>query len=370
MLRAFTASLTAVVACAALLPGTVLGQDAPQATDQYSFQVRVDALLREEWTQNLFQAAPDQDRWRFQLRPRAEIGLKWLLLGVGAEFNHSKDENDVPLDGAPPLGLIRDNYRSRDTRLDLAFASLRPTSWLRLEGGRFAMPLALTEMIWDRDLRPQGAAVHLGGGDSPFGVSVLGARGSHVFDDDDAEMLVLSAGFTPPAEAKTRVELLGSYIVFRDVETLEPVIRRQNTRAPAGGPIGPEFKVVDAVLRLRHDGVLPWQVVGDFCWNTAADADRTGVWLALVVGSTRSSRSRLEYTYANVDKDATLAAYASDDFFWGTGWEGHRGDIGFRVSENSAMHGIAQIQRFKDSPREAERDHWVRRYRVELRFSY
>lgn len=367
MARAYSSSLPAVVAC--LIASTAWAQDTRQATEQYSFLLKADGLLRKEWTRNVFQGT-DQDRWRFQFRPRAEIGAKWLSLGVGAELNHSKDENDVAAEGAPPLTLVRDNYRSRDIRLDLAFASLRPASWLRIEGGRFPMPIAFTEMIWDRDLRPQGAAVHVGGGDSPFGLSVLGARGSHVFDDDDAEMLVVSAGFTPPAEAKTRLELLASYIAFMDADTLEPVIRRQNTRTAAGGPVAPDFRVIDGVLRLRHDGVMPWQAVADVCWNTSADSDRTGLWLALVVGSTRSSRTRLEYTYARVDKDATLAAYATDDFFWGTGWEGHRGDLGVRVSDNAALHGVAQLQRFKDSPREAERDHWLRRYRVELRVNY
>jgi hypothetical protein len=344
-------------------------QDVPQAREQYSLQLRVDGLLRQEWTRNLFQAA-NQDRWRIQVRPRLEIGVKWLLLGVGAELNHSEDENDVPPAGAAALALVRDNYRSRDTRLDLAFASLKPADWLRVEAGRFAMPIAFTEMIWDRDLRPQGAAVHLGGGDSRFGLSVLGARGSHPFDDDDAEMLAVAASVGSPADARTRLELLGSFLAFQDAETLEPAIRRQNTRTAAGGPLALEYRVVDAVLRLRHEGVLPWQAVADVCWNTAVDSDRTGVWLALVLGSTRSSRSRLEYTYARVDKDATLAAYAGDDFFWGTGWEGHRGDLGVRLSENAALHGVAQLQRFKDSAREAERDHWVRRYRAELRFNY
>jgi hypothetical protein len=370
MTRAPVVALAAVLGLA-LLPAreALAQQDVPQATEQYSFQARADGLLRQEWTRNLFQA-PDQDRWRIQVRPRVELGLKWLLLGAGAEFNHSEDENDVPPAGAAALALVRDNYRSKDTRLDLAFASLKPADWLRLEGGRFVMPIALTEMIWDRDLRPQGAALHLGGGDSRFALSVLGSRGGHPFDDDAAETLMVAASVGSAPEARTQLELLGSFIVFRDVETLEPAVRRQNTRAVAGGPLALDYRVVDAVVRLRHEGTLPWQAVADFCWNTAADEARTGVWLALVVGSTRSSRSRLEYTFARVDKDATLAAYASDDFFWGTGWEGHRGDLGFRLSDNTALHGVAQLQRFKDSAREAEREHWVRRYRAELRFSY
>jgi hypothetical protein len=369
MTRPATVTTFAILACA----GAARAQDAPetpQALQQYSFQIKADGLLRQEWTRHQFLGAPDQERWRIQARPRVEIGVKWLLLGVGAEFNHSEDENTALPAGATTLALVRDNYRSRDTRLDLAFASLKPASWLRLEAGRFPMPLGLTEMIWDRDLRPQGAALHLGGGDARFGVSVVGSRGGHVFDDEETETLVVSAGFTPPAEARTKLEVLASYIAFLDVAALEPAIRRQNSRVAAGGPLALDYRVLDAVVRLRHEGVLPWQAVADVCWNTAADSDRTGLWLAFVVGSTRVSRTRIEYTFARVDKDATLAAYATDDFFWATGWEGHRGDLGIRVSDNAALHGVAQLQRFKDSAREAERDHWLRRYRVELRISY
>jgi hypothetical protein len=353
-----------------VLSAVALGTDAArgQGADE-GLRFKADALLRQEWTQDIFQAA-DVDRWRIQARPRLEYGGKWLTVGVGGDFNYSEDENDVPPPGVATLALVRDNYRSQDARLDLAFASIQPASWVRLEGGRFFMPIALTEMVWDRDLRPQGAAVHLIVGESRFVLSGLAAQGSHVYDDDDTEMLIVSAGFNSPPETETKFELLASYITFRDETLLEPAIRRQNTRSSAGGPLALDYRVIDGIVRLRHEGVFPWQIVGDFCWNTAADTDRQGIWAALVLGSTRVSRGRFEYTYANVDKDATLAAYAGDDFFWGTGWEGHRGDIGVRLSENSALHGVAQIQRFKDSPREAERDHWVKRYRAELRITY
>jgi hypothetical protein len=369
MTRGAAVTVLVALGLAALPAAARAQQGSPQGSQESSIRFRADALLREEWTQEIFQAE-DQERWRLQIRPRVELGLKWLQLGVGAEFNHSEDENDLPPPGATTLALVRDNYRSRDIRLDLAFASLQPLHWLRMEGGRFFMPIGLTEMIWDKDLRPQGAALHLGWGDSRFGVSGLVARGSHVYDDDDTEMLIVSAGLNSPPEAETKFELLGSYIAFRDEPLLEPAIRRQNTRVVPGGPLALDYRILDGVVRLRHEGVLPWQMVADYCWNMEADNDNRGLWLALVVGSTKSARSRFEYVYAKVDKDATLAAYATDDFFWGTGWEGHRGDLGVRLSENTALHGVAQIQRFKDSPRVEERDHWVKRYRAEFRISY
>jgi hypothetical protein len=87
-------------------------------------------------------------------------------------------------------------------------------------------------------------------------------------------------------------------------------------------------------------------------------------------GSVQTSLVRAEYTYAQVDKDATLAAYATDDFFWSTGWKGHRVDLGSRITDKSSFHAVGQLQKFEDSPRVEERDHWVKRLRLEMRFSY
>jgi len=40
------------------------------------------------------------------------------------------------------------------------------------------------------------------------------------------------------------------------------------------------------------------------------------------------------------------------------------------VTEHVALHGVGQLQRFKDSARVEEREHWVKRYRSEIRISY
>lgn len=344
-------------------------------TQERGVTLKADGLLRNEWTRHLAVAPDtfeDDDRWRAQLRPRLEIDLGKLLLGVGGDFNYSSDENTKGI--SPNFPIVRDNYKSRDARLDLAFARLQPASWLRLEGGRFAMPVALTEMIWDHDLRPQGGALalefHNHGGFEKIGLTILGARGSHVFDDDDTRMLLASAGATLPAGQQTKLELLGAYIAFFDVDKLEPILRRQNSRqAGSLSPLRLDYKVVDLVARLRYGGKTPTLLVAEYCWNTEADDLNKGVWLALVVGSTQTARARLEYTYAAVDRDATLAAYGADDFLWVTGWDGHRLDVGFRTGDHAAIHAVGQLQRFKDSARDFDRDVWVRRYRLELRIS-
>ena len=65
-----------------------------------------------------------------------------------------------------------------------------------------------------------------------------------------------------------------------------------------------------------------------------------------------------------------MAAFNTDDFYWGTGWEGHRADLGTGTVKSSSIHAIAQWQRFKDSPDPTVREQWVKRYRPEWRTSF
>jgi len=343
----------------------------PDAVYQKPEKLRftIDSVLRGEWTQDIFVSATstrNEDRFVGWVFPGLEANLGKFQLGVDGGFYWSSDKNYEPIPTPQ-----RDNFKSRDARVDRAFAKFE-IPWLRVEGGRFTMPIAFTEMIWDKELKPQGGALRLGinnrGSLQGLGITALYAKGSHVFEDE-TEMLAASADAVFGSGGDSTLQLVGSYVEFKNLGTIEPYLRRQNSRIVAGGPLSLDYKVLDGVLRIRRGGAVPLQLVGDYCVNTAADANNHGLWLAAALGSLKSTRARLDYTYADVDKDATLGEYAADDFLWTTGWQGHRGDFGFRITPNSSLHGIAQWQRFKDSPRVAEQDLWVKRYRVELRIA-
>lgn len=363
----------AALAAALLLASTSQAQESQpvyQTQQSNNIRFRVDALLRQEWTEDIFVTSTEfrgESRRRLRLLPRLELGGERFGVGLGGDFNYSSDQN-----ADPRPTLIRDNYDSRDARVDLAFARLEPLGWLHVEGGRFVMPVALTEMLWDKDLRPQGAALTLqqrdDAGVTRLSATALGARASHVFEDDGVDMWLYSAQATFPGAAGTSLQFVGSYLTFSHVDGLEAAIRRQNTRVD--GALVNSYRVVDFVGRFRQGGNAPLELVADYCWNTAVDDDNRGLWLAAALGAVQTSLVRAEYTFARVDKDATLAAYATDDFFWSTGWKGHRLDLGSRVTDKSTFHVVGQLQRFKDSPRVEERDHWVKRLRLEMRFSY
>jgi hypothetical protein len=364
-----------------ILAALVLATAAPVgAAEDRPFQPKktgtfdIEGLVRQEWTTKFFvKETPTVNRRRARLLPRFTAGGDNFQVGVGGDFNFSSDDNTevTAADGTTSKpALLRDNYESKGARLDLAFVHLAPLKWVKLDAGRFVMPFGLTEMIWDKDLRPQGGAVRLGssamGDIETLSLGALYSQGGHVFDDKDTRLLMFNGTARLKGSDEAHFELQASWMQWERLDDLEPMIRRQNTRA-TGGIVPDEYQIIDLVGRIQLSGNLPLQLIGDMCWNTKIKEKNRGVWLALVMGSLSESRAREEYTFAQIDKDATVAAYAGDDFFWGTGWAGHRGEIGTRLSDRLTVHAIGQLQRFKDSPNVEERDHWLQRFRIEAR---
>jgi Putative porin len=353
------------------------------AQQQQQAPITGDVLIRHEWNDNFF-TKPDPvpaSRTRFQIRPQFEVETNVLRMGLGADINYSKDNNLEPKDIPLPLALIRDNYDSRSIRLDIAYLGVNLSTAIKVDAGRMKMPFRLTEMIWDKDLRIQGGAavwtVHQNeAGEATARVSGLYSRGSHVFIDSlDTEGSSAGEGVTLTGGSLDlgfgsgkRVDLSLSYLKFDKLEHLERMIRRQNTRV--NGLMTREYEVMDIALRLRTDAPFPMQVVVDAARNRKAPDQRDGLWAALVLGSLRDGRFRGEYTYATMDKDVTVAAYAGDDFFWHTGWRGHRAEFAFAQSPKSTFHVIGQMQQFKDAPIVAERTNWLRRLRIEARRTF
>ena len=359
------------------------GLVSPAAAQQQQAPITGDFMIRQEWNDGFF-TKPDPvpaNRTRIQIRPRFEVETQVLRMGVGADINYSKDNNLEPKDIPLPLTLLRDNYDSRSIRLDLAYVGVNLSSAIKIDAGRAMMPFRLTEMIWDKDLRIQGgrAVWTLGQGKTgePVArVSGIYSRGSHVFGDSvKTEGSTLGEGVTIKGGsfdlgfgADKRVDLTGTYLAFDKLENLERMIRRQNTRV--GGALTREYGILDVTLRFRTNTPFPMQVVIDGARNRKAPDQRNGFWGALVLGSLIDNRIRGEYTYAKVDRDVTVAAYAGDDFFWATGWLGHRAEVAFAQSPKSSFHVIAQMQQFKDSAILAERTNWFKRLRLEARRSF
>jgi hypothetical protein len=116
---------------------------------------RWDALARYDKITKL--PRPDVERGRFEFRP--ELALEFsdrFKVGVRAIGALSTDENVE--NGVDLNALNFDNYRSNGASLERYYLEARPGAWT-LRAGSFGMPLAATEMMWDRDIQTPGAAV-------------------------------------------------------------------------------------------------------------------------------------------------------------------------------------------------------------------
>jgi hypothetical protein len=362
----------ALVALGWLAAPGVLAQTPDYFSPQpFELRGRADLELRQEWTEAFGLNGAD-DRGRARLLAGAEGRYRWLSFGVTGDLLYGSDDNVAGL-GGPGQRTQRDNYRSRDARVDSAFVAAAPWSWLRLDAGRFPMPIGLTGLLWDPDLRPQGAALTLSARDMGavrrLELTALGARGSHVFDDSETTMWTVAGTADLGLGERTALDLTGAFVTWQDVYDLEPALWRQNSYERGAGFLY-DYDVLDVVARLRREGGVETELVVDVCRNLAADEGHTGVWLALVLDGVARGWPRLEYVYAWVDRDATLAAYPADDYLWTTGWEGHELKLAYRVGDHVVLRATGILSRYKDAPQEAFRDSWVGRARLELALRY
>ncbi len=355
------------LSCLWAAPASAQGSGASSQGEYGNFHF--DSLGREEWTRDVpvgDGTTKNESRWSIQLRPNYDITAGPFDFGIGAAINYSQDHNDRPPQGGT-LTIIRDNYRSRDFRLDLAYARLRlgPVS---AQGGRFLMPLPLTDLVWDHDLRPQGgsASLSLGGASSPQRLTATGLylRGSHVFEDKSV-MWGGGADLTLALAQGSALQIAGSYLVFDRLDRLDPLLARQN--AILGGSYRYEYRVADATVRMVSGATMT--LVADYCWNTALSSDNRGLWLSATFGALDTTVAQVAYTYARVDREATVAAFSGDDFYWGTAFEGHRVDLGRGTTKNSSVHAVAQWQRPRGDISETG-GRWVLRWRLEWRSDF
>jgi hypothetical protein len=339
--------------------GELLAQARSISAPSSQYRWGLDLLARQEWTKERFGDLPDLNRWLLRARPRLELGSKTFTGGVGGDFTYGSEDNTT----------IADNYRSRSARLDLAYLAIKPSQWVEVKGGLFEMPLPLTEMLWDRDLRAQGGAAKLElrarDGGSALSAAALYTQGSHVFSDKGTSLTAFTAEATFRTGPTAFLQMNGGYLQYRGLEDLDPRLHRQN--AIVDGKYAHDYHVADGQLHIRNEGSMPLEVYGDYCWNTAVSEKNRGLWVGVILGALGVSRARAEYTFAQIDPEATLGAYNTDDFLWATGFEAHRAEISVTSGKDSSLAVIAQIQRPKDADNEEMARHWVRRFRIELR---
>lgn len=329
----FVSGFLAAAAIVAALPAPLLAQFEDTEEPRYfdaSPLARLgldpfgDLRLRHENTTGIPGRTTGVTRTRATLR----AGLRWSIdPRYGAELSGraaagSDEDREYPR---------VDNDAPDTLQLDRAAVWLAPYPGGRVSAGRMAMPLQLTELLWDDDLRPWGVALTHRQQVRTFDVVRLGAgvwRRDEI--EDDGVVGIVQAGWALHEGAEVAGGVTLSWLWFDDTERLvRGEMGRQNRVLGAGDArvYAEQFRIVDLQLEGRVPAG-PLSVMGamDLATNVEADSESRAVRTRLAAGRFGSGPGgEIGWAYLRAEQEALPGAFASDDWWSRTRLRGHMG---------------------------------------------
>ncbi len=317
------------------------------------FSLRWDFLARYDRVDH-WQGYEEISRGRFELRPEIDFDpwSDWRL-GVRAVFDYGTEAEAYPL---------QDNYISRDAALDRWYVLWTPGNFA-LRAGRFGMPLAASEMLWDRDIQTPGFAASWTTPDGAWTLAGAGFYGPQHYGDESR----IAAGQVQWRTGDPTRFFLEASFAYWSFEPRDLIVQyiRENTLAVVNGGFGyaSAFHVADLLVRIRFPlAGIPIALSFDGLDNFAArDGRRLAFEASLTAGQAGTPGDwRGFYVYQYIERDATMGAYNTDDWWYHTWYEGHRVGVAWTFLPRVYLQGSFSVQRRLDS------HSWINRYLVDL----
>jgi hypothetical protein len=215
--------------------------------------------------------------------------------------------------------------------LDIASIEVNRPHWGAM-AGKFANPFQYTELVWDGDVNPQGAAGRIILGDRAKVSGTL--TGLFFIVDQQANNRSSDMGggqFSVSAPFGTGWRVTGSAGYYdyriRSLTTAGTGDTRSNRLAPGGTAYLSDFDLFDVVIGVDYAGLgerYPLRVLGDYVHNSGATDLNSGWGADIFVGrSQRKGDLRYRYGYGVAETDAVLAAFSHDNTTLGTNYDAH-----------------------------------------------
>jgi hypothetical protein len=290
-----------------------------------------DLLARYDHVEGLA-AGRTVSRWRGRARLGGEfVAMPELSFGAAIELAQGSDDNDFNR-------INNDNERSDHANVDQLWMRWRPGENTRILVGKAAFPLELSPLTWDADLRPAGVSIDQSfalGDYSRLQLVAGGFAAQHLYDDD-TRIAAAQLAWRWREGAPTNMAVLLSYLDFSDLGQLtRQGLTRTNRRVPANGPLLSDYRLLDLQLVGRTAvGEWPLEARVDVVRNLGADDQRDGARFSLVLGS-RFQPGGWEFGYSNqrIQRDAVLAAFNEDDWWFHSFTHGFMPWIGYGIDE-------------------------------------
>lgn len=283
-----------------------------------SWQPVLELNLREDRVRDLPRPVEaDFDRWEARLF----TGIEWrpsetlLARATGRAFFAEQDNAQ--------MASNLDNERLDERALDEMFIDVQDGG-MGFRVGQSALPLPLSPMVWDQDVRWRGLQLHAArnGVTRTFGVTAAGGFLDHGFGSD-TEIAVAQghwrAGYIPGS-----TEVLLALIAFDELGSLPEAVRT-NSRDPLVTAPRVEFRVADLqFVQTFNAGSGSWRMGIDIARNLEAETSSDAARFDIRYGNARNSGDfEIGAALQRIQADAVPAAFNDDDWWFPTRMRGH-----------------------------------------------
>ena len=315
-------------------------------------KIKGDLRTRYEYTDD---ESKDDDRSRARIRAR---------LGVEAEATPTVDVHfqlstagEVDGEGDPVSGnQTMDNaWSSKNIWISQAWADWHPenVSGLNILVGKIKHPFITpvkSELIWDGDVNPEGAALKYKKSLDSTDLMV-NAYGFYLIEnksEGDTGLFGVQGAAKRKFEAfGEKAHVMGSlgYFDFVNIEGEEFILDGDpfgNTTDPTGTMFAEDFELLNVFGELGIKvNKIPVTLFADFVTNTAADDEDTGWSVGFKIGKAKEPGSwQFRYLYKDIDQDAVFGTFTDSDFGGGgTDHEGHEFNLAHQLAKNWQLAG-------------------------------
>ncbi len=284
---------------------------APDAEADASHRAFGDVALRIDRVTG-FTVRDDVERLRGRLRVGWRgLGATWeygaaLKLGLSSDDNRDNVRNN-------------DNERSDAAGIDQLFWRWLPNDSTALTLGKSPLPLSLTPLVWDTDLRPVGISLHHERlADSGNGLRAVAGyfAGDHLYGDD-SRIAAAQLAWLYQVGAPFSADIQLAYLDFSSLERATAQgLTRTNRRV--GSRLLSDYRLLDLQFGARWQlGEKPLQARLDLLRNLGADDQDDGVRASLVYGDAdRFPGWELGLSWQRIQRDAAMAAFNEDDWWF------------------------------------------------------
>jgi len=255
--------------------------------------------------------------------------------------------------------LFRSSSAKKQIVLDYAYAEYSPKPWVTLLGGKFQRPLwEPSDLIWDTDITPEGAAAQFIYKVNPetslfanTGVLIIGSIGADSGDEADPVMYAVQTGLRQSL-FDSNVNVTGgvSYYGFTGVENkILTGSSGTNTLNSAGTGLRYNYKNLTPALEISFKeplraldiGIPYFAVFGEYVTNLEPQVKvrKTGYIGGLKFGAEKVEKWgdwQFGYNYAMLGRDAILDILPDSDRYGGrTGMRSHEVKLDYGLGKNT-----------------------------------